>query len=381
MTPPSRRDFLIRSAGTTAALALGVPTTPLPAGAVPTHPRPPRALDLLILGGTSFLGPHQVRYALERGHRVSIFNRGRTEPHLFADLFDDLEHLQGDRGGDLEALRGRTWDGVIDNSGQRVEWATASAEALSDSVEHYLFVSSTGVYWPYRTVGITEEVVPRLDDDPPRDEPSYGVMKARSELEVRRVFGEDRSIIVRPNYIVGPGDTTDRFPYWPVRIARGGDVLVPGGHDDPVQFQDVRDLTEWMIHLVEDGVTGTFNAAGPFPTQATIAEMVYGIRAVTTEPVHWAWIDDYDFLAEVDVGYMVPWIMPRGDSLGHTRINYDKAVAHGLRHRPLAETVRDTLEWWSSDAVPPERRADPNFVLDAEREAEIIARWRARDGG
>ncbi|HSR41443.1 MAG TPA: NAD-dependent epimerase/dehydratase family protein, partial [Longimicrobiales bacterium] len=294
---PSRRDFLIRSAGTAAALSLGAGIRPLSAvSSGLRRPPPTGSLDLLILGGTSFLGPHQVRYALERGHRVSIFTRGQTEPRLFVELFDEVEHLEGDRGGDLTALQGRTWDAVIDNSGRQVEWATASAEALVDSVEHYLFVSSTGVYWPYLTVGVTEEVEPRLEDDPPRDEPSYGVMKARSEREVRRVFGDDRAIIVRPNYIVGPGDTTDRFPYWPVRIARGGEVLVPGSYDDPVQFQDVRDLTEWMIHLVEEGVTGTFNATGPFPTQATIAEMVYGIRAVTTEPVEWVWIDDYDFL-------------------------------------------------------------------------------------
>jgi 2'-hydroxyisoflavone reductase len=297
---------------------------------------------------------------------------------LFPEAFEAVEHLQGDRGSDLSALRGRTWDAVLDNSGRNVQWARDSARALVDSVHRYLFVSSTGVYFPYLSVGITEEVQPRLEDDSPRDEPSYGVMKARSELEVRAVFGDDRSTIVRPNYIVGPGDTTDRFPYWPVRIARGGEVLVPGAHDDPVQFQDVRDLTEWMIHLVEEDIGGVFNSAGPFPKQATISEMVHGIRAVTTEHVEWVWIDDYDFLSEVNVRYMVPWVMPRGNSLGHTRINYDEAVAHGLRHRPLAETVADTLDWWASDAVPAERRARPEFVLDREREVQIIARWRSR---
>jgi 2'-hydroxyisoflavone reductase len=135
-----------------------------------------------------------------------------------------------------------------------------------------------------------------------------------------------------------------------------------------------------MIHLVEDGVTGVFNSSGPFPKQATISEMVYGIRAVTTAHTDWIWIDDYDFLTEVGVRFMVPWIMPRGNSLGHTRINYDKAVAHGLGHRPLAGTVRDTLEWWSSGAVAPERRTRPRFVLTEEREAEIISRWKARVG-
>jgi 2'-hydroxyisoflavone reductase len=141
---------------------------------------------------------------------------------------------------------------------------------------------------------------------------------------------------------------------------------------------DVRDLTEWMIRLLEDGRTGVYNAGGPFPRQATIAEMVYGIRAVTEEHVDWVWVDDYDFLTEQRVRAMVPWIMPRGNSLGHTRINYDLAVANGLTFRPLAVTVRDTLDWWASSAVTPERRAAPNFVLTPEREAEIIAAWRAR---
>jgi 2'-hydroxyisoflavone reductase len=204
-------------------------------------------------------------------------------------------------------------------------------------------------------------------------------MKALSEQEVVAAF-QDRATIVRPNYIVGPGDTTDRFPYWPVRIARGGEVLVPGTHDDPVQFMDVRDLTEWMIHLLEWDRGGVFNAAGPFPTQTTIAEMAYGIRAVTSASVEWVWIPEYDFLREVRLGAMVPWVMPRGNSLGHTRINYDKALAQGLTHRPLAVTVRDTLDWWASDAVAPQRRAEPRFVLTPEREAEIIADWRARVG-
>jgi 2'-hydroxyisoflavone reductase len=288
-----------------------------------------------------------------------------------------VEHIEGDRNVSLDALRGKTWDAVIDNSGQNVRWAREAADLLANSARHYLYVSSTGVFTPYLTIGITESVQPRLADEPPRDPPTYGVMKALSEREVQRAFGE-RAIIVRPNYIVGPGDTTDRFPYWPVRIARGGEVLVPGKFADPVQFMDVRDLTEWMIRLIEDGRTGVFNAAGPYPKQASISEMVYGIRAVTSAPVSWVWVDDYEFLTANRLRAAVPWIMPQGNSLGHTRINYDKAVANGLTFRPLAVTIRDTLDWWSSSAVTAERRARPNFVLTAEREAEIIAAWKAR---
>ena len=236
----SRRTFIKRSTGALAAGGLGVhPHLPGLGEAPPATaaPKAPRSLDLLILGGTSFLGPHQIRYALDRGHRISMFNRGRTEPRMFPGLVDQVEHLEGDRDVNLDALRGRRWDAVIDNSGQRVEWAREAAELLVDNVTHYLYVSSTGVYLPYLTANITEDVQPVLEDDPPRESPSYGVMKALSEREVQRVFG-DRAIIVRPQYIVGPGDTTDRFPYWPVRIARGGRILVPGNRDDQVQLID-----------------------------------------------------------------------------------------------------------------------------------------------
>jgi len=381
----SRRTFLATGlasgalAGTGGGLMGpgGILTHGLEEGHNPKKGRQSRALSILIMGGTSFLGPHQIRYALERGHEISIFTRGRTRPLMFPEVFDRVEHLVGDRGGDLEALKGRSWDAVIDNSGQNVQWARDSARLLADAAQHYLFVSSTGVFSPYLTVGLTEEDQPPLVDDPPRDPPSYGVMKTLSEREVQGAFG-DRAIIVRSNYIVGPGDTNDRFPYWPVRIAGGGEVLVPGGFDDAVQFIDVRDLTEWMIHLVEGGVTGVFNAGGCFPKQATISEMVYGIRAATTASVDWVWIDDYDFLSDVRLRAMVPWVMPRGRSLGHTRVNYDKAVAHGLTFRPLAVTTRETLDWWASDAVSQERRSEPSFVLTREREAEIIEAWRAR---
>ncbi len=376
----TRRSFLQLSAGTAAALALGLDgrSNPLAAAPLPGGPSV-RPLRVLVLGGTSFVGPHLIHYLLQRGHEVSMFNRGRTKPLIFPKMFDRVEHLIGDRGGDLAALKGRTWDAVIDDSGQRVEWVHASAKLLANEVKYYQFVSSTGVFLPYETVDITEAVQPRLEDDPPQNPPSYGVMKARSEKEVERFFG-DRAIIVRPNYIVGPGDTTDRFPYWPVRISEGGEVLVPGGCSDPVQFMDVRDLTEWMVHLVEQGVTGVFNGGGPFYHQANIAEMVYAIRAVTDKEVEWVWIDDYDFLKAHGITYMTPWIMPVGDELGHTRIDFQKAVAHGLTFRPLATTVRDTLDWWASDAVGPERRAHPKFVLTREREREIIRAWKAHRG-
>jgi 2'-hydroxyisoflavone reductase len=368
---PSRRDFL-RSAAL-ASGALGLKRLP---SAGPAAPR--SELRVLILGGTNFIGPHIVKRLLERGHHVSVFNRGRTRPLLFAELFDRVEHLEGDRNGDLASLAGKRWDAVIDNSGQRVEWARDSANLLRDAVRSYLYVSSTGVFFPYRTTDIREDGPVRLADEPPREQPSYGVMKALSEIEVRKAIPAG-AIIVRPTYIVGPGDSTDRFPYWPVRIARGGEILVPGKRSDPVQYIDVRDLAEFMVRLIETGTTGTFNIAGPRVRQ-TMEQFVYGVRAVTTAETTWTWIEDYDFLATERLTYAIPWLMPRGDNLGSAQINIERAIGAGLGFRPLATTVEEMLDWWHSDAVPPERRVNPRFVLTPEREREILTAWHTRRG-
>ena len=201
----SRRTFLATGLATGALAGAGgglvgpgsFLTHGLGEGPKPGEGSPARALKILILGGTSFLGPHQIRYALERGHEISIFTRGRTRPVMFPEVFTRVEHLVGDRGSDLEVLRGRSWDVVIDNSCQNVQWARSSARLLADASEHYLFVSSTGVFFPYLSAGLTEEDQPPLVDAPPRDPPSYGVMKTLSEREVQAAFG-DRAIIVRP---------------------------------------------------------------------------------------------------------------------------------------------------------------------------------------
>jgi len=369
----TRREFLATTM--TAAAAAGLTRLGLRRPRGRKQP-PSEPLGVVILGGTSFLGPHLVRVLLERGHRVAIFTRGRTQPPIHAELFERVEHLTGDRDGDLGALAGRPWDAVIDNSGQRVTWARDSARLLKDSARHYLYVSSTGVYFPYRTVDIPEDGPVPLADDPPRDQPSYGVMKALSERAVQQEFG-DRAIVVRPQYIVGPADGSDRFTYWPVRVDRGGTVLVPGKRDDPVQYIDVRDLTEWMVRLLEGGTTGVFNAVGP-EAPLTMAEFVYGLRAVTAKPVRWVWADDYEFLRAQRLRYAIPWLLPEGDSLGAARIANRRALAAGLTFRPLAVTVRDTLDWWYSPLVSDDRRQHARFVLTPEREAEILAAWAAR---
>jgi 2'-hydroxyisoflavone reductase len=323
-----------------------------------------------------------VRYALERGHSVSIFTRGRTEPSLFQDLFDHVEHLIGDRADNLTALEGRSWDVVIDNSGARTQWTRDSALLLKENADLYLYVSSTGVYYPYLTTEIGEDTeVDLRDASEGRDgSAAYGVMKATSELAAREAFGDDRTLVIRPGYIVGPADPSDRFTYWPVRFHRGGEILVPGMRSDRAQMIDVRDLTEWMIRLLEEGASGVFNATGPgFPL--TMEEFAYGMRATTSSTLSWAWIQDYDFLQEQGLTWAIPWVMPVGNELGSQRIDVSRAVTNGLTYRPLAVTAMDTLDWWFSDAVPDERRGNPRFVLTPEREREILAAWGVRGEG
>ncbi len=371
----TRREFIRGAIAASAALSLGAPVNAF------AHRPNRRALRVLILGGTNFIGPHLVKDLLDGGHSVSIFTRGRRTPAMYAELFERVEQLEGDRArnpetgrpADLSALQGKQWDAVLDTSGQRVEWARESAQLLR-AARYYLYVSSTGVFYPYLTTNIREDGPTLTADDPPRDPPSYGVMKMLSENEVRSAF-PNGAIIVRPTYIVGPGDSTDRFPYWPVRIERGGEILVPGRTSDPVQYIDVRDLTAFMVRLIETGTTGTFNIAGP-RTRQSMEEFIYGVSAATTSDKTWTWIEDYDFLEAQRLEYAIPWLMARGDNLGSAEINNERAVVAGLGFRSLAETVEDTLAWWHSDAVPAERRANPRFVLTPEREREILTAWK-----
>ena len=382
----SRRRFLASAAAAAGAITV----VPQAWGASVVSPRRSDApLRILILGGTGFLGPHLIHVATQRGHRVSMLNRGQREPGLFEEDYRDVEQIIGDRAAadGLAGLQGRSWDVVIETSGYQYPWTAASTQALKDSAGRYMYVSSTGVFLPYHAVDIDEDGTVLLSDDPPQDPPSYGVMKALSEREVRNAFGAN-TIIVRPGYIVGPGDTTDRFTYWPVRVARGGDIMVPGKKSDPVQYIDVRDLTEWMIRVLENGTTGTFNAVGPARRQ-TMEEFIYGLGATTPLPLTWTWIDDYEFLrryplrtlqngATQGLTYAVPWVLPEGVDAGHMRIDNRRALGAGLRFRPLAITALDTVAWRLSDAAPQALRDQPRYVLTPEQERSILAAWRQR---
>jgi 2'-hydroxyisoflavone reductase len=254
-------------------------------------------------------------------------------------------------------------------------------------VGRWLYVSSTGVFWPYRTTHILEDGPVPLVDTPPQDPPSYGVMKALSEAHVREGFGRN-ALVVRPGYIVGPGDLSDRWTYWPVRVARGGEIPVPGKRSDPVQYVDVRDLSGWMIRLLEEDTTGTFTATGPARHQ-TMEEFVYGLGATTGAPLSWTWLDDYDFLKgyplrELEGGgaqgllESIPWVLPEGDELGHMQIDSRKALAAGLEPRPLAETATDTARWRLSDAAPATLQERPRYVLTPEQEASLLTAWKER---
>ncbi len=278
-------------------------------------------------------------------------------------------------------------DAVIDNSGYRVEWATDSAEFLRDAVDLYLYTSSIGVYYPYtRDVLLETDVlnaqIPTTElTEIQQMEYGYAVMKTLSEAEVVRIMGEDRTILSRPTYMVGPGDRTERFTYWPVRIPRGGEVLVPG-KDDLVQFIDARDVAGFMVRLIEDRNVGAFNVAGPASPMGMNA-FVHGAHAAFSNPVTWVPITDYEFLEEHGIIEMTPWVVPTGDNYGTARASIDRAVDSGLTFTPLAETVRDTHEWWYSGVVSEERMTRMVSGEDSimAREADIIAAWRARGKG
>jgi 2'-hydroxyisoflavone reductase len=384
----TRRDFIRTSVAAGGALALGA-GRPTEVGALQPHPLSEasaiggdmpqsRPLRILILGGTNFLGPHQVHHALERGHQVTIFTRGRTQPTVNVEDFQRVEHLIGDRQDDLRALEGREWDAVFDNSTSQWEWARDSAQLLKDSVERYLFISSTGVYYPYLTTAIEESVQPLTVDESGGEDGSaaYGVMKTLGELEAQRAFG-NRAIIARAQHFTGPGESQDRHGYWVERMERGGETLAMGRRTDPVMLMDVRDLAEFCVHLVETEAGGSFNIAGP-ASPLTQEEFLHGLRFCTGKDVQWSWVDDYDFLKDHRLRFAVPWVLLDGSELGYTSINIDKALAHGLSLRPLAQTHLDTRDWWFSDAVSDERRTNPRFPLTAEREAEVLAAWKAR---
>ncbi|MGD8602475.1 MAG: NAD-dependent epimerase/dehydratase family protein, partial [Gemmatimonadota bacterium] len=327
---------------------------------------------------TGFIGPHMVRYAVERGHEVSIFTRGRSH----VDLPDDVEHLVGDRSGDHQALEGRSWDVVLDNNAQDHRWVQRSTQLLRDAAGQYVFVSSISAYaLDEDSYAHADRILrePIIDEDYERFGPPggwtegeplpYGPMKARSEDIVHAAF-PGRATVVRPGLIVGPGDHTDRFTYWPVRLDEGGEVLAPGNPEHSNQIIDQRDLTEWIVRLAENGTAGDFNATGP-AERLSMRSMLAQIGEVVDTPYELTWVPE-EFLQAQGVE---PWTdLPAwspGDALFF--VDVSDAVRAGLTFRPLGVTARDTLVW--DKARPTEARANRMFGLSRERERGVLDAW------
>ena len=329
-------------------------------------------MKILILGGTIFVGRHLVEAALARGHEITLLNRGRQN----ADLFPQVEKLRGDRDGDgLDALAGRSWDAVLDTCGYVPRIVRQSAEMLAGAVSRYVFISSISVYDDTSASGVDENSPLGTLEDAATEEiagDTYGPLKVLCEQEVQAAL-PDGALIIRPGFIVGPHDPTDRFTYWPHRVAQGEDVLAPGRPDQPVQIIDARDLAEWTVRLLEQGVTGVYNATGPdYPLM--LGEVLQTCKTVSGSDARFVWADD-QFLKEnqADTFSMLPFYIPESSGTnGIMDASIAKAVASGLTFRPLADTVNDTLTW--DNARPADQPLKVGLSL--ERERELLKKYR-----
>ena len=380
-----RRAFLRTLAlGAGAMTAGGLLARPALADLSPV--RAPRRQRILILGGTAFLGPAVVDRALARGHEVTLFNRGRTNTHLYPDL----EKLVGDRDGDLAALRGRDWDVVIDTSAYYPRVVEDAATLLRDHVQHYILISTISVYADFSVRGIDEDSpvgeispaeVAAVDSVRKITAATYGPLKALCEQAAGRIL-PGRVCTIRPGLIAGPRDRSGRFTYWVARVARGGEVLAPEAPDVVTQLIDVDDLAAWIVHCAEQRTTGTYNATSP-PEQLTLGEMLRACRDVSGSDARFTWVDSA-FLASHEVAEWTDlpvWVDLDGPEAGHPYISVQRALAAGLRYRPLRETVRATLRWWTNlSAEDQERFGLARAGLRPDREADLLAAWHARAG-
>ena len=361
----SRRSFIqaASAAGVLAAL-------PGCTRALDTTPKP---LDILVLGGTGFIGPHEINYARARGHNITMFNRGKTAP----GMFPDVEALIGDRDDQLESLKGRDWDAVIDNSGFFPRHARLSAELLNGHVGQYMFVSSISAYGDALSVDDDEFSAPYAVMEDPTDEsdhiygPSYGARKALCEQEITKVFG-DKAINVRPGIITGTGDPTERLRHWLRRMVAGNEILVPGQEDLPVQYIDAADMCAWMVRLLEDGSgSGPYNAVGaeePYPARP----LLEGLRDSTGSKSTLTWVDwEWIRSQTTENPSYGPWY---GDGpISFMQVNNDRAMAAGLTFRPIADTAMDMIA--NLDQVPAQEGRRGGF--SPETEAALLAKWHA----
>jgi 2'-hydroxyisoflavone reductase len=359
----SRREFLTISAGALALQASGL------AAALPAN----RSLDILVLGGTGFLGPHEINYALSRGHNVTMFNRG-SNPGMYGDAVEELiGNRDPDVDGGLSVLLGdRTWDVVIDNSGYVPRHVRASAELLKGRCRRYIYVSTVAVY-DFDVAIVFPETAKLADlEDPAVEEvtgETYGPLKAECDRIVRNILG-DVCTVVRPTYVVGPGDHTDRFTYYVDRVHRGGDVLAPGGPGIEVQWVDARDLCPWIVTLGENDTPGIFNAAGP-ASPVDRSGLMWGLRAMTAAPVTFYWPDQA--LLE-ELGIEMPMMTAGSEHFVNTA-----SMEAGLAYRSLADTATGILEWW--EAQDAGRRSNPRRWPGPAQEAAAISRLKSAATG
>ncbi len=378
---PTRRDFLKQTSTMAAALAASrLGPAVRAADAAPSRAK--RPLEILVLGGTGFLGPCIVRRAVELGHRVTIFNRGKTDPNAFPDL--SIEKLVGDRSnGDLKALEGRDFDAVVDVWPSYPKYVREAVEMLAEQCSHYLFISTISVYKPIDQPGADEsapvETLPENAD--PEKTPvtltTYGALKVLCEQAAEKLM-PGQVTIVRPGLIVGPDDDTDRFTYWPLRIADGGEVLAPGEPKDPVQVIDVRDLGNFVVHCLEEVNLGVMNATGPNGGMP-ISKMLEACQQATKSDARFTFVPD-DFLHEQKInGWsdLPVWVSPREPGGGLCAVSVAKAIEAGLVFRPVVETARDTLDWFRKTQGG--RKLRGGLARDAE--AKALAAWHAKQGG
>ena len=372
----TRRHFIKVSAAAGATVAfVARPTSLLAEAAV-------KPMRILILGGTGFTGPYQVRYAMSRGHKVTTFNRGKSHPN---ELPPEVEQLIGDRNGKLDALKDRQWDVVIDNPTTLPAWVLDAAQILKGNVDRYVFTSTISVYEDSKKGPDENAPLQNYDGSDPYKETleamkargfkTYGPLKALSEKEAEKWF-PGRTLIIRPGLIVGPRDESDRFTYWPVRIDRGGEVLAPGAPNDSVQFIDGRDLAEWTIRMAENRETGIYNATGP-AKPIGMGGMLDGIKAALKSSANFTWVSE-QFLTGQKVQAWSDMPVWAGAEDGVTRTDINRALGKGLTFRPLADTARDTLAWFKS--LPQDRQSHLKAGVTPEREAELLANWKKQKG-
>lgn len=325
-------------------------------------------MKVLIIGGTRFLGRALVDEGIAAGHEMTLFNRGQSNP----GLYPNIEQIHGDRDGGLSALGGRRWDVAVDTCGYVPRIVRAAAEYLSDAVEHYTFISSLSVYSEPLAAGVDESGAVGTIEDETTEEitgESYGPLKALCEQAATKAMG-GRALHVRAGLIVGPHDLSDRFTYWPVRVARGGEVLAPDSPDYGVQFIDVRDLARWIMTAAANRLTGPYNVTGP-GRPLPLGLLLDTCRAVAGSDARFTWVDEAFLLAQNVAPFTEMPLWVPAESGGFNAFDVSKALAAGLIYRPFAETVRDTLEWAT-------QRPD-GYVwrngLTPEHEAELLAEW------